>query len=188
MESQEVAHIPNHTIDPATGFLESKAYAYAFDAPQKLAFLQRFEANCLALYDTCAELGISHHTINKHRQIDSQFNDQYQEVRRRYLDKLQAVGRKNALNPKSVIERIWVQKSNADVPGFERYADQKTSGGVNVQINLDPKLVEAIKKRETVIDAEIVDNQQSESAKKETINQIGAIGQAVSDQSTSQST
>lgn len=154
MAEAQYAH--NHVINPETGYLENPAYVYDFDSDRKKQFLKRFEENCLGLYDTCEQLGLSHHTVNKHYQIDAQFREAYDETRRRYLDRVQAVGRMNALNPRSVVERIWVQKTNSDLPGFERYADQKNTGNINVSINIDQNVLDSIKKRQEVIDIEPV--------------------------------
>ena len=173
-----------HTIDPETGFVESKAFlAYAFDSDRKQAFLQRYEANCLALYQTCEELGLHTNTVNKHLKIDPAFFSAYQEVRTRYLDKLQAVGRLNALNPKSVIERIWVQKSNADVPGYERYAEQNKIGQNNLTVNLivDKSLMDSMIKREKIIEGQVIISTPTDEVK--TVDVHGSLSASLEDKS-----
>lgn len=98
--------------------------------------------------------------------MDSAFKKVFDELEIKYLHKLQAVGRKNALNERSVIERIWVQKSHSHVPGFEKYSDQKNLGNVSITLNLDGKMIESLKKREQIIelsstqftDEKVIDN------------------------------
>lgn len=146
----EAQYAPNHVIDPSTGFLESKAYASAFDANMKVIFFERLRANGLKLYSTAKELGISVHTINKHYQQDEQFKKVYDQLEREYADELEGVSRINALNPKSVIERIFQLK--ALLP--QKYADQKSSGGTNITINVDSQLLSKVADRQSIIEAE----------------------------------
>jgi hypothetical protein len=162
--------IPNRTTDPDTGFLESNAYIQAFDAERKQIFLQRMKQNSLALYRTCKELGLSHHTVNKHYREDSAFKAAYDELQREYADELEGVSRQNAMNPKSVIERIFQLK--ALLPS--KYADQKSVGQPQITINIDEKVLAEARARQKVIDAEIVEDQGGESANKEADRRITA--------------
>lgn len=145
-------HTPNHAVDPATGFLESNAYAAAFDAERKTQFLNLFKSNGLGLYRTCKQLGLSHHTINKHYRIDPEFKKAYDDAEKEYTDELEATSRFNALNPKSVIERIFQLKALRP----ERYADQKSAAPTQITINVDAALIENARKRAEVLDAEII--------------------------------
>jgi len=154
-------YVPNHTVDPKTGFLESSGFAYDFDGERKTMFIRRLVANGLSIYDTCDELGLSHHTVFKHYRNDQAFKLAVDEARRDYADRLDGVSKRNAMNPRSVIERIFQLKSLFP----EKYADQKSSGNVQVNLTLDGNALALIKKREEVIDAEIIDNQSAESAK-----------------------
>lgn len=148
----EAEYAPNHTIDPETGFLESNAYASAFDAARKQQFLEVFQSNGLGLYRTCSKLGISHHTINKHYHNDPVFKKAYDEALERYSDELEATSRENALNPRSVIERIFQLKALRP----DKYADQRQVGNVVVNISVDENLLKSIKARSEVIDIEPV--------------------------------
>lgn len=164
----DVQHIPNHTIDPKTGFLQSLAYDDAFSAERKTLFLETFINEGLGLDRTCRLLHLSTDTVKKHCAIDPVFKEAFLKAKAVYGDELEAVSRKNALNPKSVIERIFQLK--ALFP--EKYGDQRGSSTPQITINFDGKLIEAMKKRETVIDAEIVDNQLTESAKNSGSDQM----------------
>ena len=161
--AERTESVPNHTIDPATGFVESLGYASAFDAQRKTKFLEVFRSQGLGLFRTCRALGLSVSTIHQHYKIDPVFRQLYDEAKTEYTDELEATSRVNALNPKSVIERIFQLK--ALLP--EKYGDQKTSGPPQITINIDSSVIEAAKARAQIIDAEIVDTQLTESASKE---------------------
>jgi len=148
--AQDLHYAPNHVIDPATGFLESKAFPAAFDANMKVIFFERLKANGLRLYATAKELGISHHTINKHYQQDEQFRKIYDQLEREYADELEGVSRLNALNPKSVIERIFQLK--ALLP--QKYADQRNQSSTNITIQVDSQLLSKVADRQNIIEAE----------------------------------
>ena len=161
MSQTEPRYTPNHTTDPATGMIESKGYASAFDAPRKLKFLEVFKNEGLGLYRTCRALGLSTDTIHKHYKLDPVFKKAYDEAKLEYVDDLEAISRTNALNPKSVIERIFQLK--AHLP--EKYGDQKTSGPPQITINIDSSVIEAAKARAQIIDAqEVVEGQVVTSA------------------------
>lgn len=145
-------HTPNHTVDPQTGFLESNAYVSAFNGERKEMFIRRLVANGLSLYNTCDEMGLSVHTVNKHYKNDPAFKQALDEARRDYADRLDGISKVNAMNPKSVIERIFQLK--ALFP--ERYADQKSSGSPNITLQIDGKTLEMIRKRDEVIEAQVV--------------------------------
>lgn len=149
-------HVPNHTIDPDTGFLESNGYACAFDAERKTQFLKVFKENGLGLYRTCRALGIGHHTINKHYKNDQVFREAYDQVLQEYADELESVSRLNALNPKSVIERIFQLKSLFP----SKYADQRTQSPTQITINVDGKMIEMMKKRDEIIEADVITSSQ----------------------------
>lgn len=148
----EAQYAPNRTIDTETGLLESKAYPMSFDADRKKQFLEVFKSSGLGLYRTCAKLGLSHHTVNKHYQIDPVFKQLYDEAMQEYTDELEATSRENALNPRSVIERIFQLKALRP----EKYADRRDSSNINVSINIDQSMLEQIKRRQEVIDIEPV--------------------------------
>lgn len=162
----EAQYAPIHTIDPQTGFLESNAYLSAFDADRKLKFLEIFRRNGMGLYRTCAAIGLSVHTVNKHYQIDPVFKAAYDEAKVEYTDELEAVSRENALNPRSVIERIFQLKALKP----ERYADQKNLGSAQITINIDGKLIEEARKRSEVLDVEPIVSSQELATKPSTLS------------------
>lgn len=140
----------NHTINQETGMMESKAWISSFDSPRKLKFLETFKANGMGLYRTCRAMGLSTETVNKHYHIDPVFRALYDEAKIEYSDELESVSRVNALNPKSVIERIFQLK--ALFPS--KYGDTKTGQNLNISINLDPQMLSSIKGRQGVIEVE----------------------------------
>lgn len=151
---------PNHVINPETGFIENPAYAYDFDSERKLQFLRTFEVNNLRLYRTLQQLGISPETYNKHYNTDAAFKAAVDHVRRVYTDELEGTSRENALNPKSVIERIFQLK--ALLPG--KYGDLK--GGTQAIINLviDNKVLDAVSGRKPVLDVQEIPPDSTEIA------------------------
>lgn len=161
---QKTESVPNHTIDPATGFVESLGYASAFDAQRKIKFLEVFRTQGLGLYRTCRALGLSTSTIHQHYRIDPVFKQLYDEAKTEYTDELEATSRVNALNPKSVIERIFQLK--ALLP--EKYGDQKNSQPPQITINIDSKLIEDARDRAKILDVDqIVEGQVVASANQE---------------------
>ena len=144
--------VHNHTIDPESGMLESKAYAYAFDVKRKEQFLGRFYDNGLSIYDTCEELSISHHTINHHYKIDPVFRQRLDEIRERYTDKLEGVSRRNALLDKNYVERFFQLKALLPT----KYADLKPTGEQQITININGDLLVDMKRRSELIDTKII--------------------------------
>lgn len=145
--------IPNHTVDPATGFLESNGYATAFDAQRKQRFLKVYKENGLGFYRACKALGLSHDTVNKACRVDPVFKAAFDEAMLEYADELEAVSRQNALNPRSVIERIFQLKSL--IPS--KYADQRVQSAPQITINIDGKMLDAIRQRSEAIDVQQIE-------------------------------
>ncbi len=168
MAEAQYAH--NHVINPETGFLENPAFSNDFDSDKKQAFLKVFFDNGLRIRRTCDELGISVDTVNRHYQRDSLFHKLYDEVKERYLDELEGVSRQNALNPKSVIERIFQLKCL--IP--EKYGQENKPMNTNITLNIDGELLKQVVQRSQIIEAQIItgtqketlDIQRLESAKK----------------------
>ena len=151
-------HIPNHTTDLETGFIESNAYIYAFDAERKEIFLKRLLANGLSLYDTCDELGLSHKTVFKHYREDDSFRKAFDQAEREYYDRLEGMSRRNALNSdRSVVERIF-QLNSGSRKGLTRgkYTDEKSYGPMQVSVTIDGKSFGMIKDREEIVEADLV--------------------------------
>lgn len=165
------AYAPNHSVNKDTGFIESTAYPYAFDANKKVAFLKLFYDSGLKFYRTCAELGVKHNTVHKHLSIDPVFKDAFEQLKTEYYDELEGISRINALNPKSVIERIFQLK--AAFPS--KYGDVKSAGAVNVTLNIDGETIKKMIDRNNVIEAEQLQDLARESnilsATKETREQ-----------------
>jgi len=148
----EAQYAPHHTIDPETGFTESNSYPTAFDAARKQDFIRLMVTNGLGIYDVCEAMKLSHHTLFKHYHNDPAFKEALDEAKREYGDRLDAISKRNAMNPKSVIERIFQLKSLFP----ERYADKRDNSSVNVTISVDAESLKAIAQREKVIDIEQV--------------------------------
>ena len=147
----EAKYSHNHIINPETGFLENPAYATDFDSARKLQFLEIYKSNGLGLFRTCRQLGLSCSTVHKHYSIDPKFKEAFDEAKKEYADELQATSRINALNPRSVIERIFQLK--ALFPGV--YGDAKNSSEVVVNLNLDLDAILSARNRTNVVDTEM---------------------------------
>lgn len=162
-------------IDSETGFTENPSYITQFDAEKKQTFLAVWKANGLGLYKTCRSLGMSVSTVHHHYKTDPAFKKAFDEVRSEYSDELEAVSRSNALNPRSVIERIFQLKSLFP----DRYGDQKIQNQPNITINIDGNLIMEAQKRRDILAVEpnsstpteiskVVDIQSIESANSDT--------------------
>ena len=165
----EAQYAPNHTIDPETGFMENLGYPSCFDGERKKLFIETMVDNGLSVYNTCKALKLSHHTYFNHIKSDPAFKDAFEEAKRLYRDRLAGVSMTNALNPRSVIERIFQLKWLYP----ERYADQRNAQPTQITINIDSKLLSEASKRSLVLDAEEIptenpvkslDNQQAKNA------------------------
>jgi len=147
---------PNHTVDPKTGFVESKAYPYAFDAEKKALFLKMYREKGRGIYGTCELLGISRNTVIKHYQTDPVFKQAYDDLEAEYASKLEAISRQNALKSKSVIERIFQLKSLSKKGLTQGKYDENSVSAPHITLNIDANLLSKIRDREKLIDAEIV--------------------------------
>lgn len=148
-KKEQRTHVSNHQIDPETGFLQSTAYPYAFDGQKKTLFLELCRENGMSIYKTCEMMSMDRQTFNKAYHADSVFKQAFDELERKYIDELEAVSRTNALNPKSVVERIF--QLNALRP--EKYRPQNYRAETNVTINVDADLLKAVVERDRVLDA-----------------------------------
>jgi hypothetical protein len=148
----QVQSVPNHTVDPQTGFIESTAYLQAFDSDKKLAFIQLFKDNGLKFWRTCAELGVKGDTVHKHYDMDPAFKAAVDHAKTEFYDELEGISRQNALNPRSVIERIFQLKAHFP----DKYGDNKRETAHQITINIDGKMIEMIKKREQILEAELI--------------------------------
>ncbi len=142
-------------MDQSTGFLETTLNheLEAFDATKKLAFIQALRANDFRLLTTCQQMGISHHTISKHRKSDKAFDEAIQDSVREYAEQLEWVSRAQALEPKATLERIF--QLRALLP--ERYArDLKGSGLEKIEINITGDIVGLHKKGFDTVETTLV--------------------------------
>lgn len=177
MGSSIPAYSKNHVVNPDTGFMENPAFLDSFDSDKKKLFLELYDANTTDLYGTCQQMHVHHNTVNKHYQLDPVFKQAYDEIEYKYAHQLQAVGRKNALKDRSVVERIWVQKSLSHLPGFEKYSDQKNIGNVQITLNIDGKTLEMVSKRNQTIDAEEIKSIDSIEMKNEILDESSTVNQ-----------
>lgn len=132
MGSNTPQYSPNHVINPATGFLENPAYAYQFDSDRKKAFLEEYARNNLRIRRTCDKLGLGVDTVNRHYQNDPVFRKAVDEVKERFHEELEGTSYSNALNPKSVIERIFLMKCLMP----EKYGQENRPTTMNVTVNI----------------------------------------------------
>lgn len=152
MAQAQYAH--NHIVDPATGFLENPAYPNQFDATRKTVFLKVYFGNGLRLRRACEEIGISIETFNHAMRQDPAFKQAYDESMDQYMEDLEGVSRTNALNPRSVIERIFQLKCL--IP--EKYGQENRPQNTHITLNIDGKAVEMLSNRSQIIDAQVISN------------------------------
>jgi len=145
----------NHVINPKTGYLENPAYAHDFDSERKEQFLRVYYKNCLRLYRTLDELGISPSTYDRHYHIDKLFKENVDKLKTRYADELEGVSRESALNPKSMIERIFQLKSLFP----SKYGEAKGSGNTMVNLVFDGNMLGILKNRDRILETKEAPNE-----------------------------
>lgn len=141
-------------LNHETGFMESNGYAeaMAFDTERKLQFLKAYKANGLRFRTTCKSLGLSHHTVLKHYNLDEAFRQGYDEVEREYAEELEARQMAYALEPKHFMDRcMQLRRLYPD-----RYAPEKSSGSTQITINVTPDALSPVLKRQEILEAEMV--------------------------------
>lgn len=146
-----------HSVDPNTGYIQTTGnYPNAFDPVRKEAFLELYKANGLRLRRACREMGMSEATISHHLKIDPVFKEKFDGVEADYIENLEQVSRDNALNnPKAVIERIFQLKCLLPLKyGQENGYSQRGNG--QIIINIDGKMLEASRKRDETMDAQVI--------------------------------
>lgn len=129
-------YIANHQIDEETGFLVNPGFADAFDATRKLAFIQALRANDFKFTKTCQELGVSSHTIIKHRRIDKVFDDKIKEAIQDYADSLEWFSRSQAFEPRATLERIF-QLRALKPEIYARDVNRNTPQSINITVTGD---------------------------------------------------
>lgn len=145
----EAQYSQNHTIDPSTGFIESNGSLHAFDADRKAAFLKNYRANGLRLRNACRQMGLSEATVNKHVNIDPVFREAFEAVEKDYLEDLESTSKSNGLNPRSVVERIFLLKCLLP----EKYGQENRPQNTNITLSVDGKTLDLIARRSEVIEA-----------------------------------
>lgn len=155
--NREPQYSHNNLIDPKTGFIENPAYPYAFDAEKKLRFLDVYKNQGLDIYSTCDIVGVERRTVIKHYHQDQVFKNLFDECEREYSSRLEGVSRRNALNDKSVVERL-AQLNSFSRKGLTsgKYTDEKSNGSTVVNLNFDVKLIDSAQGRTQAIDAEVL--------------------------------
>lgn len=141
-------HIPNKTLDSKTGYIENKAYVTAFDSERKQLFIKLLMENGLSIYKTCDEMGLHYATAFKHYRTDPQFRDDVDAAKTEYGDRLEGLSRKNAMEPRMVIERIFQLKSIFP----EKYAERNRTGPSTINIHIDGEMIKSLGQRQEIID------------------------------------
>jgi hypothetical protein len=142
-----------HVINTQTGFLENPAIAGNFDSQRKTQFLKLYRDNGIRLRRACRSMGLSEATVSHHYKIDPVFREAFDAVERDYIEELEAVSKENALNPKSVIERIFQLKCLLP----ERYGQENKPQKTEIIINLGSVSVEKALEKTKILDAETLE-------------------------------
>lgn len=158
---QALVSMPNHQVNPVTGFLESPGYSYAFDSDKKLDFLRLYKANGLSLYKSAALMGVKVETINKAIKIDPVFKKAVDDAEAEYIDALESKSRDIALtNDKATLERIFQLKALRP----SKYGGNVKEGTTNaITFNITGDLVMDLKRRGTTVDTTISDGDSASS-------------------------
>ena len=109
---QGLMYTPNHTVDPATGFIVSLAYEDAFTPEKKLRYLELYEESGGLICRTAEALGMKDATIRKHVQIDPEFARRMELAKRRCNERVEGVLFKRALEPNGSFDRtVWLRNN-----------------------------------------------------------------------------
>ena len=148
----ELISIPNHTVDPETGFIVSLAYDDAFTPEKKLRYLELFESSGGLICRTAYELGMNDDTVRKHIKIDPEFAKRIQLAKQRANEKVEGVLYARALDPRGSFDRaVWLRNNFR-----EKYGEQQQSNSQPIQININGDLLIDAKSREKMIEARVV--------------------------------
>lgn len=152
------AEVKNHTIDPVTGFMESKGYATAFDSVAKVRFLEAYRRNGLRVRRTCEQLSISLHTIHHHVKHDENFKKAFEDVEQAYLDELEGTSRDVALTADGFRDRQMQLRRLAPA----KYAAHFTGPVAAPQIIIQGDLVLGLQDRQKTLETNIVQEVEAE--------------------------
>lgn len=144
--------IHNHTVDPATGFIENKAYVYAFDAVRKREFLNLYRANGLKCKAACASLGISFHTIQSHYRSDRAFKEAFDDIQADMAEQLESKSMAVGLTDRGFMDRCMQLRRLKP----SEYAPEKISGPSQINIVFDGKKFELADNRVNIVDAQVI--------------------------------
>lgn len=152
-----------HQVDPASGMIQTTGnYPTPFDPERKKQFLSLYKANELGIRKACRQMGMSVSTVNHHLEIDPVFKQEFEAAEKDYIEELECTSRVNALNPKSVIERIFQLKCLLPL----KYGQEnKPNTNQPIQININGNLMIDAKSRDEMIEARVVKEIESESAR-----------------------
>ena len=167
--------------------IASPAFDDAFTSEKKLRYLEIFESNGGLICRTAYELGMHDDTVRKHLKIDPVFAKLIREAKQRSNERVESVLYNRALDPKGSFDRIVWLKHNYKA----KYGDAQSDPRIELNINLNGNAENSAKDRAKFIEArvqkevengldnydqhvnkiqtfptEIVDNQESESAKE----------------------
>jgi hypothetical protein len=140
-------------VDPVTGYLEATntSQPNSFNVKRKVEFIKLATILWPNLQAVCDEVGISRQTLNNHRAVDVQFENDLADIRERKMDRIEGKTFEFAEHPKQVIDRMAVLRAyRGDI-----YNPKQT-------ISVEHKITQevAYQKREAlagVIDGEIVE-------------------------------
>lgn len=170
-EEKEMEIAAYHSIDPQTGYLQTTGnYAEALTPERKDQWLKAYKASGLRFRSTCTSLGISHHTINHHIEIDPVFKQNYQEAQAEYAEELEARQRNYALEPKHFMDRAM--QLRALLPG--KYARDERRDDNQITINISADIINEAKRRSEALEAKIIDVQRIEETRLKALPPQGA--------------
>ena len=150
MGSNTPQYSHNHIVNPETGFLENPAFINQFDSARKIAFLELYKKNGLRLRRASRDMGLSEDTVYRAIRNDPVFKKAFEDVEKDHLEELESVSATNALNPKSVIERIFRLKCLLP----EKYGQENKPSSQTIIFNIDAETLKQVQARSKVIDTE----------------------------------
>lgn len=158
-----------HSLDASTGFIQSAVeYDDAFDAESKTRFLEYYKNNGLRLNSTCKAIGVKRDTVKKHIKLDPMFKAAVDELHDDWLQELEAVSKKSALEPKNTIERIFHMKCHLP----DVYGQELKQNFQPITINVNGNLLIDSKTRSEVLEAQIVQEAESRRIELEAENKV----------------
>ena len=149
MTVAQIAH--NHQIDPTTGFIESPAYPDSFDAEKKSAMIEILKNGPFRLEKACKSLGVHYSTFTKAWRNDPLFRESIDEAKRLHIEAVEQVLATQALEPKSVVDRIFFLKCWKP----DRYNPVMRTE-LRTEISIDVRGLDAAIERQKVMDTQLM--------------------------------